>query len=63
VSQRSCPTFGDEAAAYNTVGYICLLNQRYPQAEDFFTRAISTSPVYYRLATENLEETRRRALP
>ncbi|MGI9264023.1 MAG: tetratricopeptide repeat protein, partial [Gammaproteobacteria bacterium] len=41
--------------AYNTVGYLCLLEERYDDAEMFLQRAVELSPIYYDLAYENLE--------
>jgi Flp pilus assembly protein TadD len=41
--------------AYNTVGYLCLLEERYDDAERFLLQAAELSPVYYELAYENLE--------
>lgn len=41
--------------AYNTVGYLCMLEERYDDAERFLLQAAELSPVYYELAYENLE--------
>jgi len=41
--------------AYNTVGYLCMLEARYDDAERFLLQAAELSPVYYELAYENLE--------
>jgi Tfp pilus assembly protein PilF len=40
--------------ALNNVGYLCMLNGQYEVAEEFFTRAIDESPVYFPKAQENL---------
>lgn len=56
--------------AYNTVGYLCMLKERYDDAEMFLQRAVELSPFYYELAYENLDRvqearrvSRRGALP
>ena len=41
--------------AYNSVGYLCMLNKQYQQAEMYFNKAINASPFYYPKAIENLE--------
>lgn len=48
----------DEAQAYNDLGYFLMLEQRYEEAEYFFEQAISTSPKYYEIAYENLNDVR-----
>ncbi|WP_175405037.1 tetratricopeptide repeat protein [Salinimonas lutimaris] len=48
----------DEAQAYNDLGYFLMLEQRYEEAEYFFEQAISTSPRYYEVAYENLNDVR-----
>lgn len=50
----------DEPAAYNTVGYICMMDGKYEQAEKFFNRAIDLSPVYFEIAVQNRDMNRRR---
>lgn len=42
--------------SYNSVGYLCMLDNQFQQAEMFFHRAINDSPFYYPKAIENLEE-------
>jgi Flp pilus assembly protein TadD len=42
------------AAAYNNMGYICMLDNRFDTAEKFFLKAIKLSPQYYSAANENL---------
>lgn len=49
----------DEAAAYNTIGYICMTVGRLEKAEAFFNKAVRTSPSYYVAANENLKQLRR----
>ncbi len=48
----------EEASAYNTVGYLCMLDGRYELAEQYFNRAIELSPVYFKAANENLKRNR-----
>ena len=50
----------DKPSAYNTVGYICMLNNKYNQAEKYFNRAIDLSPVYFEIAVQNRDTNRRR---
>ncbi|NRB38765.1 MAG: hypothetical protein HRU20_09910 [Pseudomonadales bacterium] len=50
--------FDDEASAYNTVGYICMLEGKHELAENNFTKAIDLSPVYYKAANENRDRNR-----
>ena len=45
---------GDEAQAYNNLGYICLLNGEYAAAERFLREAVRLSPTYNKTAQENL---------
>jgi Tfp pilus assembly protein PilF len=45
----------DKPAAYNNVGYVCMINNRYDLAESYFWQAIKLSPTYYVKAHENLE--------
>lgn len=40
--------------AYNDVGYICLINEKFTEAEFFLKRAIDLNPKYYKTAEENL---------
>lgn len=46
----------DEPSAYNNLGYIYMLNDRYHEAENNFQRAISLSPEYFELAHQNLAQ-------
>ncbi|HWP00512.1 MAG TPA: tetratricopeptide repeat protein [Methylococcus sp.] len=46
------------AAAYNNVGYICMMNQDHACAEKYFRKAIEASDSYYAKAEENLEALR-----
>lgn len=47
-------------AAYNSVGYLCMMSGRNAVAEKFFVKAIELSPSYYTAAYENLENVRAR---
>jgi len=49
----------DKPEAYNNIGFICMLNQEYDQAEYFFRKAIKLSPTYYVKAHENLDKLNR----
>jgi Flp pilus assembly protein TadD len=49
----------DKPQAYNNIGYVCMINQRYDQAEKFFRQAIKLSPTYYVKAQENLDRLKR----
>ena len=48
----------DEAAAYNTVGYLSMLDGKHRTAEVFFNKAIELSPTYFKAANENLKKNR-----
>ena len=50
----------DKPSAYNTVGYICMIEGKYDQAEQFFNQAIDLSPTYFEIAVENRDLNRRR---
>ena len=41
--------------AYNNLGFICMINKQYNNAEHYFRTAIRLSPSYYVKAHENLE--------
>lgn len=45
----------EKPAANNNVGYLCMLNNNYDQAEYFFRQAIKLSPSYYVKAHDNLD--------
>lgn len=51
---------GDKPSAYNTVGYICMMDDKYEQAEQFFNKAIDLSPVYFEIAAQNRDLNRLR---
>jgi Flp pilus assembly protein TadD len=51
---------GTEPQAYNNLGYLCLANEKYPDAEFFLREAVRLSPTYYQAAQENLELLRAR---
>ena len=48
----------NEAAAYNTVGYLSMLDGNHKIAEVFFNKAIELSPSYFKAANENLKKNR-----
>jgi len=50
----------DQPSAYNTVGYLCMLDGKYDQAEQLFNKAIDLSPVFFEIAVENRDLNRRR---
>jgi len=45
--------------AYNNMGFVCMINQQYEQADYFFRQAITLSPSYYVKAHENLDRLNR----
>lgn len=47
-----------EPHAYNELGYIFMMAQRYNDAANLFLKAIETSPTYFRQAYDNLEKVR-----
>lgn len=47
------------AEAYNDIGYICMISERYTQAAYFFRKAISENPQYYKTAQQNLTRVKR----
>ncbi|MGD2113163.1 MAG: tetratricopeptide repeat protein [Gammaproteobacteria bacterium] len=49
----------DKPEAYNNIGFVCMINRQYEQAEYFFRQAIQLSPTYYVKAHENLERLNR----
>ena len=49
----------DRSKAYNDIGYICLITQRYEQAAQFFRKAIEEHPQYYETAQQNLTRVKR----
>ena len=48
----------DEADAYNNLGYIDMINGKTNAANEYFQKAISSSPSYHILANENLKRLR-----
>jgi Flp pilus assembly protein TadD len=46
--------------AYNSMGYICMLEGKFDRAEAFFRDAIRLSPSYYEAANQNLARARAR---
>ncbi|HSW52348.1 MAG TPA: tetratricopeptide repeat protein [Sulfuricaulis sp.] len=51
---------GTESQAYNNLGYLCLANEQYTDAEYFLREAVRLSPTYYPAAQKNLELLRAR---
>lgn len=51
----SLKRIGSEPQAYNNLGYLCLVNEKYTEAEYFLREAVRLSPTYYKAAQENLE--------
>ncbi len=47
-----------ESRASNSVGYLCMIDGKYRQAEDYFVEAIKQSPAYYAEAHDNLQKAR-----
>jgi Tfp pilus assembly protein PilF len=45
-----------ESRASNSVGYLCLMDGKYLQAEEYFVEAIKQSPAYYAEAHDNLQK-------
>jgi Flp pilus assembly protein TadD len=50
----------DKPEAYNSMGYICMLEGKFEQAESFLLKAVKLSPSYYEEAHENLARARAR---
>lgn len=51
----------EKPQALNNLGYLCMLDRKYEQAEKYFLKAIKASPSYYEVAHENLVQSRRLA--
>ena len=47
---------GDEAAAYNNIGYLYLIEGKYNEAINSFKKAIEINPRFYVRAHENLKK-------
>ena len=45
-----------ESRASNSVGYLCLMDGKYQQAEEYFVEAIKQSPAYYAETHDNLQK-------
>jgi Flp pilus assembly protein TadD len=45
----------ERADALNNIGYVAMLRGQYPQAQQFFTQAMESSPTYHHSAAKNLE--------
>jgi len=43
----------EKSAAYNSMGYLCMLQGKHDEADQFFDKAIELTPSYYELAYEN----------
>ena len=50
---------GQQAEAYNDVGYVSMMSGDYPRALSFFEEAMRLSPAYYVTASENASSARR----
>lgn len=48
----------DKPKALNSVGYVCMIANDLPCAEEYFTRALDASPVWYVEAHKNLQRAR-----
>jgi|GEM_PF-2336032 len=46
----------EKAEAYNSMGYVCMLQGKHDDADKFFDQSIELSPSYYELAYENKEK-------
>lgn len=46
---------GPDSQAYNNLGYLCLVNDNFAEAEYFLREAVRLSPTYNKAAQENLE--------
>lgn len=46
-------------AAYNNLGYLCMMEGKYDKAEEFFRKAIEISPTYNVTANDNLKALQR----
>lgn len=46
---------GDEATAYNNLGYVLFLQGDFQRSVEFFQKALEASPSFYRQANENLK--------
>lgn len=53
-------SFMSKPEAYNSMGYVCMLEGKFDRAEAFFLDAIRLSPSYYEAANENLARARAR---
>lgn len=51
---RAFEMSGDEAQAYNNLGYVYLVQKKYPQAVEALQKAIALRPSFYAKANENL---------
>jgi tetratricopeptide (TPR) repeat protein len=47
---------GDEAAAYNNIGYLYLIEGKYDEAIKSFEKAVEINPKFYVRAHENLKK-------
>ncbi len=46
----------EKPKAYNDIGYICLMDGKYEEAEIFLSKAIDSNTRYYKMAEQNLEK-------
>jgi tetratricopeptide (TPR) repeat protein len=51
-----------EPEAYYSAGYLCLMHQRYDEAQQLFQQAIERAPSYYADARQGLDRARLAAL-
>ena len=49
----------DTPQAYNDIGYLCMLDGYYDDAEEYYQKAVKTSPSYYLKAHENIDRLER----
>lgn len=60
--QEALALFGrlmEPDAAYNNLGYLCMMEGKYDEAEEFFRKAIEISPTYNVTANDNLKALQR----
>lgn len=52
---RAFKMTGDEAQAYNNLGYMYVVQKKYPQAVEALQKAVALRPTFYPTANENLK--------
>ena len=55
-AERAYRRVMERPEAYNNIGYLCLIQKDYENAESYLRQAIKLSPSYYVKANENLEQ-------